>query len=341
MLLTTIIAVSVSAANAQGNAAPEASEPASIEGQPEPLEPARRALSEAQFDKAKKLLSEAHAAGELDPSNLAELYRLQGETLAAMGNESGALVSFRSLLALEPDSALGDLVSPKITAVLEAARESMDGQFLVAEHTVDIENRRIELVISSDPLAMIVGARVFYSRVDGSEAELIVDAKVGPSVIDVPSQATGPLALVLTDSRGNRARAWSLPAFPDGAAIFGGSEGSASSRPALWSRWWLWAGAAGVVGITGTAFGLASRSAQSDLDSALASPEQHFYSDAKAIENKAQARATVANLAFVGAVGLGAVAGLLFYREGSRESSIALTPSADGHSATMQLRGRF
>jgi hypothetical protein len=312
--------------------------------EPKGLVDARAAMNEAQFAAALAALDEALGEGQLQATQLQEVYRLQGETFVAIGKAPEAKRAFASLLALEPQATLGEFASPKIVAVLEEARAELAGGRLAARHQVVLGSRRLEVVMDSDPLNMAAKLRLSYPREDASMASLSIPFEAGKAMFDVPAQAGSTVALALLDRHGNVLQAWEvdeLTAAPVVKRPIVGKIDMRSEPTPLWAKWWVWAGATGAVATVATVFGITSRSAQSDLDEVTANPGEHFYREAKALEDKAQFRANVANISFVVAGALGVTTGVMYWRGRNADSSLQVVPAGEGAGASVLLGGRF
>ena len=326
--------LSVSAALAQAQSAP--TEPAA-------LQEARDAIGAAQYSQALSALERAVAEGVAQPEHLAEMYRLRGETLVAIGQVPEAREAFTLLLVLEPEASLGEFVSPKILAVLDEAREQLAGAKLTAHHQFATETRQLDVLVDSDPAQMAMKVRLTYPRADKSSARLTIALESGTAVFDVPSQASEGVVLALLDRWGNVILDWSVEAMPVAkpariepvAAIAG-----AGPTP-LWARWWVWAGASAGFAVAGSVFAITVKSAQDDLDQVIGNPNEHFFREAKSLEDKARSRALMANLSMGLAAATGITAGVLYWRGRRLESSLQVQPAQRGTGATLLLEGRF
>ena len=352
VMMTCVLNFSVSAAYAQDEeppigAVPVPEEPMpAIPAEPTPAEPdpkglldARAAIDQAQFTAALEALESALNAGNLEPQHLEEVYRLRGETFVAIGKALEAKESFTRLLLLNSKASLGEFASPKIVAVLEAAREELAGQVLGATHLSATESRRVEVDVHTDPLSMVAKLRLSYPRDDATTATLSIPFENGKAVFDVPAQAGSSVSLALLDRNGNLLSVWQVDNLPDSPLVPVVSA-STAARP-LWTKWWVWAGATGAAATVATAFGIASKSAQSDLDSITANPGEHFFREAKDVEDRAQSRATVANVAFVITGALGITTALVYWQGRSAEATLQVVPAGEGGGVSMILGGRF
>lgn len=325
---------------------PQAETPEADASLPAGLLQARTAINDAQFTDALNSLEQALQSGRCQPVHLQEIYLLLGETSVAVGKEEEAKGFFQLLLVLNPDASLGEFASPKIVAVLDRARSELNGATLQAGHSFAPGTRRLELVVQSNPLGQALQARLSYPREDASVAQLSIPLDGGKAIFDLPAQAKEEVALALLDRYGNLLSEWQVDDMPVEAAnpIVGSRAGEGSSsrstRP-LWAKWWVWAGATGAMATVGTAFGIASRSAQSDLDEVTANPGEHFFREAESLEDKARRRANVANVSFVLAGVMGLTSGLLYWRSRNDEASLQVVPATEGAGASLIMGGHF
>lgn len=327
---------------------PSAEETADVHAVPAGLLEARAAISEARFDPALLALESALREGKAQPEHLQEIYRLQGETLVAVGKAQEAKEAFKILLVLNPAASLGEFVSPKIVSVLDQARGEIAGGTLQSRHQLDPKSRLLEVFVDSDPLAMTAKVRLVYPRKDGSAARLSIPLEAGKAVFDVPGQASTGIELALLDRHGNVILAWQVEELPMVAITVVPTEKGYSSvvspgtgKQAIWARWWVWAGAGAVFATVGTVFGIASSSAQSDLDAVIDNPVDHFFSDAKQLEDKAKSRATWANVSFAMAGAFGIASGVMYWRARNQESSLQVVPATAGTGASLVIGGHF
>ncbi len=323
-------------AEPEEGAEPEAAPQQDLQG----LVAARAAIEEAQFATALESLEAAVKEGRAEPHQLEEIYRLQGETLAAIGKSDIAKESFKLLLLLNPDASLGEFASPKIVAVLEEARSDLQGGTLAARHTIVPNSRRLEVIVDSDPLQMSSKVRLSYSREDGTVANLSIPVDAGKAIFDLPAQAQEGVQLALLDRYGNAIVRWTVADLPPSIMAAAPNDGT-SQGSALWARWWVWAGAGGAFAVLGTTFGVASSSAQSDLDEVTKNPGEHFLSEAKSLEDKAKSRATIANISFVMAGALGVTAGVMYWRGRNAEAALQVVPTDNGEGASIVMSGSF
>ncbi|MCP4446382.1 MAG: hypothetical protein GY811_13715 [Myxococcales bacterium] len=305
----------------------------------------RAAAEGAQFPKALTAIDAAIASGGLAPTELYECYRLQGEALVALGKAAAAREAFTKLLILNPEAELGEFVSPKISGELTTARQNLDGLSLRAEATVDAKAARVSLQLVADPQSMAKHAELAYAGSEGQIARVRSELASGKAVFDLPG-ASNTVEVSLLDSHGNRLATYSVSYQPPPSAVVGevAAPRTQAEPPPLWSRWWVWAAGGATMAVVGVRFGVASQNAQSDLDLVLETPQDHFFSEAEALEDTARQRARWANVSFAGACGLAAASAYFYWREssGKSERQPVLVPTTDGAgTSSIQLRGTF
>lgn len=311
----------------------------------DPLASAKAAIVSAKFDVALKRLNKTLLRGGNGAGLMAEVYQLIGETSVAVGQTEAAMAAFRALLVLHPEATLDEMVSPKIVEVFEAARTDLNGATLVLRHQINPDSRQLVLTVETDPLSMIAEVQVRYHRGDGSSAQLSLPVAEGRAELDVPGQATGALEILVFDRSGNTLRVLEISGLksvapkPSIQIVSKHQEDPGMSTP-VWRKWWVWAGGAGVFVVTGTAFGIASQGASSDLDERITDPGNTSFGQAQALEDKARSRALLANLSFAAAAGLG-VASAVFYWQERRLERVQLSATTDGNVTSVVLGGRF
>ena len=95
LALVTALAAGAPLAAAQKKAAPRAT------GK-NPLERARNEIGELRYEDAQKTVDKALRSGTNGPPEMAELYLLEGEVQASLGDEQAAQEAFRKALVIDP-----------------------------------------------------------------------------------------------------------------------------------------------------------------------------------------------------------------------------------------------
>lgn len=298
---------------------------------------ARKELDGLQYDKARASLDEALALGTSDPTQVAEIHLLAGQVAGALDDAASAEDHFKRLLVLRPGSTLPSGMSPKITAPFDAARAWLSSHEPLA---VDIEAgaETVTVVIESDPLGMIAEARVAV-EVGGQTSVLKGRSNTKRITIALPE---GELTVrpAVVDAYGNHLV--ELPAQqltvgvipldpPRPARAVGG-------RP-LYAKWWLWGGVAVAFAGGGTYFGLDALDAQDELLALNGDSQNHDFSEARAVQDRGERSALLANVGF-GLAGAAAVAATVLLVTDRRsgpapieQRGAAITPLEDGGAA--------
>lgn len=124
------------------------------------LEAARQAIEGVRYDEAQRLLAAALTGGGNQPAELAEIYKLSGNTAVVLGQADSGEQYYRRWLALEPSASLGADVSPKLRAPFDAAKAYIGahGTFVALASRADLGAASVQVV--TDPLAMARGVRL-------------------------------------------------------------------------------------------------------------------------------------------------------------------------------------
>jgi hypothetical protein len=321
------------------------------------LADARKAVAGSDYLNAQPALEAALRAGTSGPDDLAEIYRLTGIVQGALGNESAAEKAFGKWLALEPRASLPPGTSPKITRPFDAAAANAKkkGRLVAKAETTD-DPPAVTLVVVSDPMKMIVGAKVYFSsdkkpeevlQADGAERVTIelgtgkrIDLRAhavdeyGNRVVELGSKDV-PIVITSTgnEKRVDRRGRELLPAEKP--------QQPAEPRP-LYLKWWLWGGATVVATGIGGYFAWRTKTDLDRLDYLNANSLAHTWREAQDVESSARGNLLATNIAAgaAGAFALG-TAILFFTRPTSREGKLraSVTPTRGG--GAVVLGGRF
>jgi tetratricopeptide (TPR) repeat protein len=128
------------------------------------LDRARTELGELRYDDALATADRALAAGTSGPATTAQIYLLLGEVQASLGQRGDAERAFQRALAIDPELQLRKGVSPKISRPFRRARRARRGDrsLELAHRIVALDPPTVAVLVQSDPLGMVVGARVRY-----------------------------------------------------------------------------------------------------------------------------------------------------------------------------------
>jgi hypothetical protein len=285
------------------------------------LEKARGHIEQLRYDRALEELDAALRAGDASPRDLAAILRALGEVNAALELPTTASEYFQRLLALDPSADLGD-VSPKIAQPFTDAKTALAGRPPLTVHSeiVRAPATAVVLVVDSDPLAMVAGARAVVGnrRIEGR----------GGLRIELPLPAGEHIEVAVSaiDRYGNR--------LVDLAPLVV----EAPARPPVYARWWPWALAAGATAATGLVFGLLAKSNDDDARAFTMNSALHDYREVQSLEDAAHRDALIANINFGVAGACAVVSAILLVRTpGSAETTPSFSPSHAG----LSLRWRF
>lgn len=254
------------------------------------LERARAEIERLRFDRALEALDAALRAGDNAPSQLAEIHRRLGEVSAVLGLADVAVDHFEHWLTLVPDAQLPDGISPKIVQPFDDARRARAAQPALRAHAeAATRPPSVTLVVESDPLAMVAGARALL-RPGGVVERRGVGA---PLTIPLPDGRV-EVALSAIDRWGNRlvdlAPLVVAPAPP-------------RRRPFI-ARWYTWGAATLAAAAVGAGLCGAAASAQNELSRDTASSNSYDFSTVRALERSARSEALGCNVSFALAGGL-------------------------------------
>jgi hypothetical protein len=297
------------------------------------LERARRQLDDLKYDEAAASLEQALRVGESGPKELAEIYLLSAQVAAARGDDAAAEDFFRHLLALAPETKLPAGVSPKIAQPFQQARSFIEQRLPIAVRwEQDPSGAAVRVLVDADPLSMVHGAEVVWFE-DGSPKRVVRHGNA-PYVIPVPKQSDLELRIAAVDEFGNHIAEFGSAKKPlvidtsnakdvvvkpkEGDGDGGGGGGPSDSgggRPVV-AKWWLWGGVSLVAAGVGTYFGLDVLAAKQEIEDlnakSLAGGERIQFSEAKAIQDRGDRSALLANVSF-GVAGAAAVAAVILF----------------------------
>ncbi|HUS68300.1 MAG TPA: tetratricopeptide repeat protein [Kofleriaceae bacterium] len=338
------------------------------------LDKAREAMGELRYEDAGKALDKAIKSGTNTPAEMVEIYLIQGEVKASLGDDDAAVEAFKRALVLDAGTELREGLSPKIREPFAAARRAMKGKksLTIVHRIIKPNPPTIAVVVQDDPLKMLVGARIAYWTEDGGAPRSVAGS--GAARIDLTLIAGAKRFVVAgIDKNGNRLVELGTESEPltldvdsggtaepgsdsgseagsesgsdsgsesgsDSGSESGSDSGSESasvsasssdSGGSIVTRWWLWGGVAVVAGGVGVWAGISARSALSDLDMMRENSQDYEFSQARAVADRAESRARVANIAFAVSAAAAITAGVFWYLhkdDGKSSSGTALVP---------------
>lgn len=320
----------------------------------EAFETAREQIDELRYEDALTTLDASLRSGKHGPADLARLYLFLGELHASMGDEDKAIDSFRRALLIDPTVELDEGLSPKISEPYQQAKKWLRDKtpVRIVHRILERKQRVIAVILQSNPLDLMAGARLSYWTADGQSDEVSASGKDRID-LQVPNNTERFVAAGI-DQYGNRvvelgSAVAPLTLDPDEIPTTSTAAGSAghrdSSSGSLITHWAVWGGVALAFAGVGTWAGLTARAEVDELDRARASSEQFEFSDVKAVADRAERRALIANISFA-AAGASAIAATYFFLrrdKGSKRSAerAAVVPAIGEHSAGVTAWFRF
>jgi hypothetical protein len=296
------------------------------------LDRAQKAIGDIDYEAASKLVGQALDQGKLSTGDLGRAHQLAGEIAAALGDTAGARDHFVVWILLEPDAALSEGASPKLTDPFDEARQQATA---LGEMSIDVSVVRQDGVVrvildARDPLNLIAGLRVEGGGEVASERGTSVELPIADGAVE--------LTVTALDTHDDEIAVRTVTV----EAV--GSEAPPPVRtrktggwPAI-IRWPTWTALA-VVGLgTGGYFGWQVGKDQDELDALNASSAEHTFDEALAIEARGKRHALYADigLGVGGAFAVAAVLTLLL----EPKSGVEVLPAAgtDGAGVTASVR---
>lgn len=326
------------------------------------LADARQAVESSDYLNAKPALEAALEAGTANPADLADIYRLTGIVEAALGDEDAAEKAFARWLVLDPKGSLPPGTSPKIMRPFTAAHELLAKKLpLSVKAETSDDPPSVTLIVTSDPMRMIVGAKVHFST-DGKPEETLeaegnknVTIELGTGKrIDVRLHAvdrygntvvelgTKDKPIVITSSGREKPIERPQPLEPKDRELLVQKKIEPVEPRPWYLQWWLWGGATVVATGVGGYFAWRTASDLDTLDYLNANSLAHRWSEAQEVEDSARRNLLVTNIA-AGAAGAFAIGTAILFitRPTSSERAVraTITPARGG--GAVVLGGQF
>jgi hypothetical protein len=304
------------------------------------LDKARAELGELRYLDALATLDGTLAAGTSGPAQTAQIHLLLGEVRASLGHRVEAEKAFERALAIDTGLELRKGVSPKISRPFRKARRARRGaaSLAISHQVVTPDPPTIAVLVRSDSLRLVAGARVTYWSGDGGPRS--IDEKGGERIEVALPKGASRFTVAAVDEHGNRVAEIGSAEKPlafEGRAGEKEPVAAGAARPAaapvqmaadepaaseggtpFYASWMLWGGVAVGIGAAGTWAGLSAQSAKNELDDIRDSEFEFEYSEAKDVADRAEQRALIANLCFAAAGASAVASAVLFIR--SRDS---------------------
>ena len=298
---------------------------------------ARAHLAAVELDLARAALDEALRAGESSPGELAEIYLLSGRVAAALGRSAEAVDEFERLLAIDPDAALPPGLAPKIVEPFETARRRQAAPLRVRARLTPGAEPAVVVVVESDPLHMVAGARAVVTAAAGGDQTVAVTGRT-QMTLRLPRARAARIALAVVDAHGNRLgeasfaggdargdRRLSASVAPVEEEVRSPPPAGPPARP-LVARWYLWAGVSALMMGGGVYFAIAADNSEEKLDRWGAESGTHDASAALDLDARGRRQTLFANIGFAAAAVTAGVSGWLLWR--SRRARPPATVSA-------------
>jgi hypothetical protein len=306
---------------------------------------AQAAVKASDYPGALAAITAAFASGKAISHDLAELYKLSGIVEAALGDTKAATTAFLKLLVLDGSAELPAGTSPKIVRPFEAARKKAKGlEAMAVDVAATADPLQVAITVTSDPLSMIVRARVYVSADGGAEHVLEDALDDGRVAIALPRARRLVLRVAMLDEHGNHVVERGThdapivllgpelppPPPPKQVAVVAPSP---KTSP-LYRQPWAWTAAGAIaLGGAGIGFGLAASSAAAQLRELNATSSDHFFSQAQAVQSRGDRDALLCNIGFA-AAGAAALTSTMLYviehRSSRAEARITAAPAPGG-----------
>jgi hypothetical protein len=273
-----------------------------------------------EYEQALTLVDSILARGGADPVRFVELHVLAGRLAAGLERPQIAEDHFARALAVQPQTALPEGTSPKLTAPFDAARTR--AQPLRVEATMDGD---AIVITAQDPLAIVIGIAVTVVDAVKTRRDVVERGALRAMVPD----GVRAVRVAALDANGNRV--WEGPAPALGLI----TDRPLPTREApFYARTSTWAIATTLVlagaGISAWRFDAYQREWNRLHDAGTVD-----FSDLETIETRGRRWALAANIGFGLALAGGITTGIVWLRH--RSSPVVVAPSPTG----VGVAGRF
>lgn len=323
------------------------------------LDKARQALDDLDYPTAQKTLADTLAAGNNDPEELVEIYKLTGIVAGSLGDAKAATEAFKHLLVLSPKAKLPAGTSPKINKPFTTASEWFKkSSALQVEVETANKPASVTLAIENDPLAMVASARVEFVVDGGNEQSLDGKGDKTQIKIDLPKGKRIDLRLVALDAHGNRLVELGTRAVPivitsePDVVVVQQSKPTGPpkvapakagpSRP-WYFKWWLWTGVAVGFGGATTYFAIEARSDADELQKLIDQSISHRVGESQDLEDRVRREVLFTNIGLGATVVFAAGAAILYFTEpsGPEPRNVTITPTPIPGGGAIVLEGGF
>lgn len=282
------------------------------------LDEARHALEAARFAEAQQLLAGALEGGGNSLAAVRQIYELSGEVAIALNQREVAEQFYRRWLAIDPAAKLADGVAPKLEEAFASARAYIAAHGRLAATTewvrVPPKPAALHVVVQSDPLNMARAAIIA-----GGTA---VPFGAGPRAeIPIASSPGTELRVAVLDERGNRLLELDAITVPSHVLPYGDPPSAFESQRPFAKRWTTWAVPSAAFLIGGSILGMLALQQQRELDDALESSGDHFFTEIDSKHRLIRRNATI-GIALGAASALLAIPAAVFYVRSGRSLNL-------------------
>jgi hypothetical protein len=256
----------------------------------DPLARARDDFAALNYDDAVRVVDAAWHAGGNDPETLRQMFAIAGQAAGSTGDKEAARLWFTRWLSLDPDAELPAGTSPKLTALLGEAHVALDGAHLTARAIA--RHDRVEVEVTSDPLALATAARGDGKRVHLDHGHAIVSADDSTKV-ELLDRYGNVLARLEIERE--------LPRGPETPPI---------EHPTPVGHWTMWAYAAGGLAVIGGGALYVAYDARSQIETLNAHSSMHEYTAAESLQTRFDRAQWTSRIAFGGALAAAVVSAM-------------------------------
>jgi hypothetical protein len=337
------------------------------------LDKAREALDQLDYAAAKEALAEALASGGNGPEELVEIYRMTGTVAASLGDAKAATDAFKRLLALRPKATLPAGTSPKISRPFSVAADFFKKNRPLQVRTETAAQPPVaKIIVDSDPLAMVAGAKVAVV-VDGARERTLEGKGKGKIEVELPRGKRIDLRIGVVDEHGNRLvelGSREVPIVITGAELPGqqqqttsaggptGERGGGGGKEKLavtaaaqprpprpwYFRWWLWTGGAVAFGGATGYFAYRAHSEANELQALFEASSSHRVGESTDLESRARRDVLITNIGLGFTVALAGAAAFLYLTEprgAETRKTVTIAPALVEGGGAFIVRGGF
>jgi hypothetical protein len=285
-----------------------AGEPAPGKAAADLLAAATEAFSTLHYDDALRLADQAWQSGASDPVQIRQIFALAGLAAGSIDDQSAPLW-FRRWLYLEPTATLPDGTSPKLTALLDDARNALAGTAITARTAVHPDT--VTVTVPADPLGLVAAARIGGIRVALRDHAASLAAPVARSEVELLDRY-GNLLLVIT-------------VVPQGPAPV---PAAVPGPPPWFARWTTWGIASGVLAVLGGGATWVAIDARSTINRRNLDSANLDYSEVAPLDRRFHDARLASGIAFTGA-GITALAAIVLGLRGRGEPHVQVSTTGE------------